>query len=316
MNKLLINESPIQVLPQLAKVIGLNEAIVLQQVHYWIENKKNKGYKRNGYKWVYNTYEKWQEDNFPFWSTRTIQRIFLKLEDLGLIISEQFSKQDYDQKKYYRINYDKLNEIEAGMSDCRDDSDKMASSEKTDGHNLNESETTSETTSEIKEGESDDSLMQQLKQAEKEIEEKSTSHEYKKRMKRNNPNPFVPKNERIKGLSNNLYDYPPDVQDTIKAFARLWDILPPPKGTDKFGKWIKYAREIKSLCNDIPPDVVLKEVYRDWKGEHGEGKFDVYDIASINNVVWPAVTRLITGRGRKNVKVYTDADGNKIEMEQ
>ena len=35
MSKLLINEHPLQVLPSLATKIGLNEAIVLQQIHYW-----------------------------------------------------------------------------------------------------------------------------------------------------------------------------------------------------------------------------------------------------------------------------------------
>lgn len=39
--QLLINEPPLQVLPTLAKTIGLNEAIVLQQVHYWLNPKFN-----------------------------------------------------------------------------------------------------------------------------------------------------------------------------------------------------------------------------------------------------------------------------------
>ena len=33
---LLISEPPLQVLPSLAVKIGLNEAIVLQQIHYWL----------------------------------------------------------------------------------------------------------------------------------------------------------------------------------------------------------------------------------------------------------------------------------------
>ncbi|HDE3362621.1 TPA: DnaD domain protein, partial [Staphylococcus aureus] len=41
MNKLLIDDYPIQVLPKLAELIGLNEAIVLQQIHYWLNNSKH-----------------------------------------------------------------------------------------------------------------------------------------------------------------------------------------------------------------------------------------------------------------------------------
>ena len=105
MSKLLIPESPIQLIPSLAKAIGLNEAIFIQQLHYW-SLKSNDG-------WVYNTYEQWQEQ-FPFWSTRTIQRIVRNLEETGLLISRQDN--DYDRKKYYQIDYDKLDEVELTMT--------------------------------------------------------------------------------------------------------------------------------------------------------------------------------------------------------
>ena len=84
MSKLLIQESPLTFQPSLAVAIGINEAIVLQQIHYWLSNSKNKGYEQDGYKWVYNTYAEWKETNFPFWSENTIQRIFTNLEEMGL----------------------------------------------------------------------------------------------------------------------------------------------------------------------------------------------------------------------------------------
>ena len=105
MSKLLIPESPLQILPSLAKAIGLNEAIFIQQLHYWSLKSKDG--------WVYNTYEQWQEQ-FPFWSTRTIQRIVRNLEETGLLISRQDN--DYDRKKYYQIDYDKLDEVELTMT--------------------------------------------------------------------------------------------------------------------------------------------------------------------------------------------------------
>jgi hypothetical protein len=36
MSKLLISESPIMILPPLAVRVGVNEAVVLQQVHDWL----------------------------------------------------------------------------------------------------------------------------------------------------------------------------------------------------------------------------------------------------------------------------------------
>lgn len=99
---LLLDEYPLLVLPALAKAIGLNEAIALQQLHYWLENPKG-GVMLDGERWVYNTYEDWQKDNFPFWSVSTIQRTFANLEKMELVISKQ--KAEYDRKKYYRIHH-------------------------------------------------------------------------------------------------------------------------------------------------------------------------------------------------------------------
>lgn len=112
MSKLLIQESPLTFQTSLAVAIGLNEAIVLQQIHYWISNVKNKGYEQDGYKWVYNTYAEWKETNFPFWSENTIQRTFASLEEKGLVVSIQPMKGKYDRTKYYRIEHTKLEVFE------------------------------------------------------------------------------------------------------------------------------------------------------------------------------------------------------------
>lgn len=105
---LLINEPPLTVSPTLATIIGLDEAIVIQQVHYWLMNSKNAGRIEEGEKWVYNTYEEWQEGNFPFWSVDKVQRVFLKLEKEGLIISRQFDAKNRDMRKFYRLAYDAI----------------------------------------------------------------------------------------------------------------------------------------------------------------------------------------------------------------
>lgn len=102
---LLINEEPLQVIPTLAVAIGLNEAIALQQLHYWLRKSKNI---RDDRKWVYNSYAEWAE-NFPFWSERTIQRAFLKLEELKLIIVD--TPGGRDRRKWYTIDYDRVNNL-------------------------------------------------------------------------------------------------------------------------------------------------------------------------------------------------------------
>ncbi|WP_411255314.1 hypothetical protein [Neobacillus niacini] len=84
MSKLLINESPVMIIPSLAVKIGVNEAVVLQQIHYWLRISKHT---IEGRTWVYNTYEEWQKQ-LPFWSVSTIKRTIRSLEMLGLLLSE------------------------------------------------------------------------------------------------------------------------------------------------------------------------------------------------------------------------------------
>ena len=52
-SKLLIDEQPLQVLPSLACAIGLNEAMVLQQLHWRLRYSKKQV---NGLFWVFDKY--------------------------------------------------------------------------------------------------------------------------------------------------------------------------------------------------------------------------------------------------------------------
>ena len=108
MSKLLINEQPLQVIPSLAKAIGLNEAIFLQQLHYFLRISKNHA---EGRSWVYNTIKDWQVE-FSFWSLKTVQRTIENLELSGLVLStDKFNKMKMDKTKWYSIDYEKLSEI-------------------------------------------------------------------------------------------------------------------------------------------------------------------------------------------------------------
>ncbi len=108
MSKLLIQDNPIMILPTLAIKIGLNESIILQQVHYWLLTSKHD---KDGKRWVYNTYKDWQEQ-MPFWSEKTIKRTIKSLEDQGFLLSGNYNSLKLDKTKWYTIDYEKLAEIE------------------------------------------------------------------------------------------------------------------------------------------------------------------------------------------------------------
>lgn len=111
-SKLLFNEEPLVINRLGARVLGLNESIVIQQVHYWLEinRKAQKNFYENRY-WTYNTYEQWTSENFDFWSKRTVQRVFKKLFDSKILLKGNFNKKGYDQTVWVTIDYDKLDEI-------------------------------------------------------------------------------------------------------------------------------------------------------------------------------------------------------------
>lgn len=111
MSKLLFSEGDTLVInPRLAKLIGLNEAIILQQIHYWIDNKYCAGHIHLDRKWIYNTVSQWHEQ-FPFISVSTIKRVMVDLRDKGLIDVQKLSKDGLNHTNYYTINYESLDAI-------------------------------------------------------------------------------------------------------------------------------------------------------------------------------------------------------------
>ena len=109
-SRLVIDDQPLQLLPKLAIVAGgANEAAFIQQIHYltsvFSQNEKD------GHIWVYKSYAEWHK-MFPWLSERTIQRILKKLHNNDLIVVEKFSTHLYHNTLWYRVNYDKLNELE------------------------------------------------------------------------------------------------------------------------------------------------------------------------------------------------------------
>ena len=121
MSKLLINEPPLLILPSLALAIGLNEAIILQQIHYWLDPRINQNFYDSRF-WVYNTYEQWQKQ-FPFFSEITIKRSIISLENKGLVISATLSKDKFNKTKWYSIDYDSLKSFETKEADRSDQYD-------------------------------------------------------------------------------------------------------------------------------------------------------------------------------------------------
>lgn len=116
---LLLNEHPLLILPSLAVKIGLNEAVIFQQVHYWLthnEKAKSAHHFHDDRWWTYGTYEEWQERDFPFLSVRAVRRAIKNLEERNLLITGQFNRKSSDRTKWYSIDYEALENLESESS--------------------------------------------------------------------------------------------------------------------------------------------------------------------------------------------------------
>ena len=87
-----------------AKRFGVDEAIMLENLIFWIKkNKANGKHFHDGRYWTYNSIKAFEE-LFPFWSKRQIERILKSLEKQNILYTGNYNKSHYDRTKWYAIN--------------------------------------------------------------------------------------------------------------------------------------------------------------------------------------------------------------------
>lgn len=110
---ILFNEEPIAFNRDLACALGnINETFLVQQMHYWLNiNKKKRQNIVDGKVWIYNTYENWQQDHFPFLTIDQIKKAMLRLEKKNIVLSFKPNKKFGKHTKWYTLNYNELSKI-------------------------------------------------------------------------------------------------------------------------------------------------------------------------------------------------------------
>jgi hypothetical protein len=88
---------------------GLDKAILLQHIRFWInQNDGKKTHTHDGKVWMYQSASDMTK-HYPYWSRQKISRLLRDMENDGLIISGNFNKLGYDQTKWYTIQCSELN---------------------------------------------------------------------------------------------------------------------------------------------------------------------------------------------------------------
>lgn len=110
----LLEEEPISFYSSAAIAFGVNEAIVLQQISFYMNVNKKKHSQRHFIKgrwWVFNTYKQWCDEHFPWLSERGLQGVILGLEKEGVLLSMQGVENSRDRRKWYSVDRLKVAEF-------------------------------------------------------------------------------------------------------------------------------------------------------------------------------------------------------------
>lgn len=102
---LLVNQTPQLVVPCLAECFGVQEAVLLQQLHYRL---LQQGKDHNGKRWYCQSYEHWSRQ-LPYWNEQKIKRLFAKLVKVGIVLkTDKLNRFYIDRTSWYTIDYDAL----------------------------------------------------------------------------------------------------------------------------------------------------------------------------------------------------------------
>lgn len=89
---------------EVAEVYGLDEAVFLHNLYFWIlKNEANGRHYYDGKSWTYNSVEAYTK-LFPFWTKKQLRRITAHLEEEGAIITGCYNSNKMDRTKWYALS--------------------------------------------------------------------------------------------------------------------------------------------------------------------------------------------------------------------
>ena len=95
-----------------AKAFGVEEAVMLNNILYWIKkNQANGRHQHDGKTWTYNSHSAFQSQ-FEYWTLKQIRRILDNLEKSGVIVTGNYNKKGYDKTKWYAAALEEMTKDE------------------------------------------------------------------------------------------------------------------------------------------------------------------------------------------------------------
>lgn len=88
---------------EIAKEVGINAAIIYENLRFWIDHNAKKGVnKKEGKYWMYTT-QKELSEQFEYLSVKQVRTALEKLENAGYIVKGNFNRSAYDRTTWYSL---------------------------------------------------------------------------------------------------------------------------------------------------------------------------------------------------------------------
>lgn len=89
---------------RLAEVWGVDIAVLMEQIVYWLRlNSKKPGMRINEKVWFYQSVQNLHDNYFPFWTQRQIEKLLEYAVKNSLLLTGNFNKRKYDKTKWYTV---------------------------------------------------------------------------------------------------------------------------------------------------------------------------------------------------------------------
>jgi hypothetical protein len=105
--QLLLDEPPVALLPSLVRRLGLLEAAIAQQLHYWLQRATQV---HGDERWVYKTYQDWSDEIGV--TPKAARGALNKLRRDGVVIAIQSPRDARDRTLWWRIDYARFNALD------------------------------------------------------------------------------------------------------------------------------------------------------------------------------------------------------------
>ena len=254
---------------ELAKEYGILEAVLLNNLQFWIEKNRANGTNfYDGNYWTYNSAKAFSE-LFPYASQKQIRKALQNLIGEGIIQTGNYNKNPYDRTLWYSFT-EKGNRI---FQNGNTHLPKRENGNDLEGQPIPNNKTDNKTDNKLKESKKEESnntqnkqveISEELKQMQKEIEQLKAENEKLKTKKERKPKKQPQSyDEQITEYTENE-----ELQNALKAFVQMRSFIKSP--VTAHGLKLLLNKLTKISRNDAEKiAIVNNSIENNWKGFYG-----------------------------------------------